>query len=243
MTCESCSTGANCAAAGQTIGTMQAESGYWRSTAPGASNADFLRCLAASSCVDGGCGTNRVGPLCALCRDGYTTDSDGTCKECPAENTALGASIGFTILLVAALIVIFYGAYHSGTVTTDSDGSVHVATVHITANDNSQRQRVAYQPVKYYNRSRRVPQTLASQFKIFLSYMQIGTALFSSVEVPYPSYFRTFLQYFTFLNLDFVSRRSAASASASGVGVCGLLVRISPVLSVLLYRYTLPLPT
>jgi hypothetical protein len=41
-------------------------------------------------------------------------------------------------------------------------------------------------------------------FKILLSYLQIAVTLVNLTEIPWPSAFQTFLQAFSFVNLNFV---------------------------------------
>jgi hypothetical protein len=58
--------------------------------------------------VEGGCAGNRKGALCAVCEDGFTSDSSGgPCTPCPSKGAATGGTIGFSILIVAAVCVCY----------------------------------------------------------------------------------------------------------------------------------------
>jgi hypothetical protein len=75
---------------------MTARGGFWR-----ADNAsvEYYQCLQPGDCLSGdSCAANRVGPLCAVCRDGYREDTGArTCSICPKRDNAVGGTIGFTV--------------------------------------------------------------------------------------------------------------------------------------------------
>jgi hypothetical protein len=71
----------------------------------------FLRCLRPSHCEGGDgsvCGKNREGPLCALCKTGYyATNMESECTPCPSRDTSLGLSVFISLLVIAAVVVLF----------------------------------------------------------------------------------------------------------------------------------------
>lgn len=96
--------------------------GFWR----GSTDSDqFYRCLLPSFCAGGrnsDCGQFRTGPLCSLCQDviisicigldvllfqGYRSSfGQSQCQKCPAHQEALGLSVFFCILIVAAVLLL-----------------------------------------------------------------------------------------------------------------------------------------
>jgi hypothetical protein len=106
MTCEPCTSGMRCEAQGLTSERIIANDGFWRA---GNDSLQFLQCLQDSNCQGGGCAPHRVGALCAVCEPGYQQASQGSeCTPCPSHGTSVGGTIGFSILLVAAMVVVFY---------------------------------------------------------------------------------------------------------------------------------------
>src|SRR6185312_12432347 len=75
--------------------------------------------------------------LCAVCIDGYHASSQGAaCTPCPSASTATGATIGFTILIIAALCVIFYTIWRSDPVFLPKNNPWRVVKVY-TLEDRS----------------------------------------------------------------------------------------------------------
>ncbi len=171
MACVECPTGSVCLERGITVQAMQADTGYWR-----VSNASvsYYQCLTKDACVGGGCAANRVGPLCAVCRDGYRQDTNAqSCSICPSHNDAIGGSIGFTIVIIAALLIVFYAMWHS-------DGKL------VPKHD-------AFKKVKPFTMEDRIPPNYTYNFKLILGYLQVATSLLSLVDIPWPTYFTTFI--------------------------------------------------
>jgi hypothetical protein len=113
-----------------------------------------------------------------VCRDGYTADSQSDdCEPCPSADAALGGSIGFTILLICVLLILF-------AVIWKSEGYTPLKAD-------------PFATVKAFLPEDRSPPQFTYNLKIVLAYLQIATALTSVVEMPLPSYFQTFSTDFT----------------------------------------------
>ncbi len=180
--CDECPSGAECDTTGLTAFTMLATDGFWRSDNQSLS---YYQCLVSGHCVDGGCAANRAGPLCAVCADGYREDTTGqACSPCPSHSAAVGGSIGFTILIIAALLCVFYAMWIA-------------ESKHIRKND-------PWKKVKPYTKEARVAPSWTYNFKLILGYFQVATSLLGLADIPWPTYFTRFIRYFDFVNFDFV---------------------------------------
>jgi hypothetical protein len=78
--CKRCPNGALCNRVGFTLQTLINKKGYWRVDTK---TAIFHKCLYETDCIDGGSVSNRTqcqiyheGPLCSVCKDGYTRQGD-----------------------------------------------------------------------------------------------------------------------------------------------------------------------
>jgi hypothetical protein len=113
--CRPCPTGVLCNLPGRTQLNLQAAAGYWRSSN---SSTEFIRCLRTSHCAAGavGCIGHRTGPLCAVCIDGWqATSLDSECVECPSKSQAGGLGALFTILIILALLILYWAALRDDT--------------------------------------------------------------------------------------------------------------------------------
>ncbi len=108
MRCDACTDGMNCDKPGLVLSSVEAESGWWRGVINNGSAFTFLQCLQPSNCVDGRCAANRVGALCAVCESGYHQSTQGSeCEKCASQSTSIAGTIGFSILIVAAMVGTF----------------------------------------------------------------------------------------------------------------------------------------
>lgn len=197
MTCATCPPGAVCDRLGMWVERMIAADGWWRADNQSVS---FLKCLLAPNCEDGGCAANRQGALCAVCADGFSTQSSGgACQPCPSKEAATGGTIGFSILIVAAVMVVLYLVWRL-------DGEDVPKTS-------------PFDVVKAYTPEHRARPNYTYNFKILLSYLQISTTLFAFVQVPFPTAFSTFVRYFAFVNLSFIVRALRRHAFRCGSAV------------------------
>ncbi len=106
MSCVQCRDGMDCFATGMILADVPSQSGWWRSDNASLS---FLQCLQPSNCVNGRCAPNRIGALCAVCEVGYHMATQGAeCEKCASQSASIAGTIGFSILIAAALGVVFY---------------------------------------------------------------------------------------------------------------------------------------
>ncbi len=116
---------------------------------------------------------------------GYHQSTQGSeCEKCASQSTSIGGTIGFSILIVAAISVVFYVIWRTENVIIPKF-SPWKTIKNFTAEDRSS-------PNFTYN------------LKILLSFLQIATSLMSFVTIPWPTYFQTFVNYFEFVNLSFI---------------------------------------
>jgi hypothetical protein len=120
-----------------------------------------------------------------VCEDGYRVANEGEeCTECPTHSAAVGGSVGFTLLLAFACSVVLYVVWRSEAVMIPKDSP--------------------YQTVRAFSAEDRVPPNYTYNLKLLVAYFQIATALMGYVEIPWPSDFKQFIQYFNFFNLDLI---------------------------------------
>lgn len=81
-----------------------------------------------------------------------------------------------------------------------------IVFVAVWRSDAVDRTRFAspYSRVKAFSEEDRVPPNYSYNFKILLSYLQIATSLMAYVSLSWPTAFRRFINYFSFVNLQFI---------------------------------------
>jgi hypothetical protein len=195
MLCVPCPGGAICDAPGMTENALLSRDGYWRADN---TTLDFYPCLQTAHCLPGGCSNNRVGPICAVCAPGYSQSSQSAeCTPCPSQGASIGGTVGFSLLLVAAVSVVFVIVWRSEAAAVPESSP--------------------YKTVKAYTSEHRSPPNFTYNFKILLSYLQIASTLVNLTQIPWPSVFQRFLQALSFVNLNFIpcTFRSAPSFISS----------------------------
>jgi hypothetical protein len=184
-------------------------------------------CFGILFCVEFGCLWARPNSsfyFASLC-SGYSSSSSrsntAACTPCPTRSTSVGGTIGyallsrfstvvwhlspclwlvflcvvsFTILAIAAICVVLYGIWRSdGEAVTKA--SPWVVVYSFTPEDRA-RPQITY------------------QFKLIVSYFQVATTMLAQ-DLPWPSYFLTFIKYFDFVNLDFLPWGSIECVASS----------------------------
>ncbi|GBG26330.1 PRA1 family protein B6 [Hondaea fermentalgiana] len=133
-----CATGVNCSVAGGTLEALELEPGFWR---PSLLAETVFECPNMASCI-GGTGTlssesklrrelslwsetrycreGHTGPYCAVCKSGYSKDSNGLCSICTAEKIGRekGLLAGVTLLIGILWPIIIIASYYSALVRT-----------------------------------------------------------------------------------------------------------------------------
>jgi len=222
--CTQCPTGTVCDFRGANFSDLAAAVGYWQADC-GEVICDFYRCLLPSQCLGGkgqgaNCAANRVGPLCALCRDGYTASSvDGTCEICKTD----GNAVGFTSIVIIGVVFVMWSQYYF--VLWTSTPLLDAADVEdkVMASPHYILSREEFDMVRQLRYERYIttdgppppkPEVLY-KLKIFLTFVQIMTNLSLSLQINYPPLFLKIINYFNPANLDFVSFTSADCVSSA----------------------------
>jgi hypothetical protein len=144
--------------------------------------------------VDDGCGPFREGPLCANCIAGYHASSGtqtGTaalCEPCPSPSAALGGTIGFTLVLLTALLIMFLVLWRSDPIPVVAAASAW--------KDDSAGEHV-------FTREDRAPPDAVGMGKILIGFLQIATSVLALTSIPWPSTFESVIRSFSFINLSF----------------------------------------
>lgn len=107
--CKRCSEGMDCDSYGTTWAALKTVDGYWR---PHNQSFSFYRCNLPRHCQNGRpfeCDSNREGPLCALCIEGYRASTGrSACEACPSQGQSIAVSIILSLLILFALLLLYY---------------------------------------------------------------------------------------------------------------------------------------
>jgi IPT/TIG domain/Transient receptor potential (TRP) ion channel/Tyrosine-protein kinase ephrin type A/B receptor-like len=229
--CVACPTGAECDDPGVQFQTLRSERGFWRCT----DESDvFHRCLIKSHC-DGGvvvvpnsegllnctsCSGQRVGAICAVCRDGYhSPTTTGDCVECPDYETSLIYTFLFSILVVGVLVLMYYVVLR-----TDRhlirDAKIRTERKKQNEWEFFEDEEEATQTTKNLYDKAEVEHGLAPRakpnfvykLKIILGFFQISTNLAFALDIPWPTYYQSFISVFGLVNFDFIQWSNAGCA-------------------------------
>lgn len=219
FSCIPCPKGAKCEAVGITAESIPTSTGWWRSQ----ESAQFYRCIHERHCAGGvvsECGANREGPLCALCKPGYAaTSSDSECKSCPTQ-TSSSLSVAFLLLFfIVGLLVLYYivGKNAMASSTQLAYAAKHEAFVRHNTNF-------------VLTKELRMAPNFTFSIKIFISFLQICSSMvFMQTEIPWPSYFRAFISFFDFVNIDLVPWSSLSCVATIDYYTRLLVITILPV--------------
>lgn len=228
--CKTCPRGASCKTLGRTFDTLETARGYWRASTE---SLEYFTCLLPEHCLGGinsTCALARIGPLCATCEAGFTSggfSKSGECERCPEnKGTPIMATTLIALGVCAALVVMFW-------VVVKSDGGVMDLLKEQMREDEEEeeearrlgnipkergeglfvrvgaarRRALAEQGAEdlgKVTRAERAAPNFTYKMKILLSFMQILTSLSFAVDAPWPSLFREFVRFFSFVNLDFL---------------------------------------
>lgn len=225
--CTRCPAGARCDRQGVSAGDMTPLNGWWHSK-PGV--VSFLRCKASHHCPQtqphnvnaSGCAAQRMGPLCSLCRPGYTSTGSAPCTACPDKTLSLVLTTIITTVLVAVLAVGFFFLLRSelkhviaaADVSTKSDilssssglaarsHSQSLATINSSASPIAQKD--AIQKPWLLQRKLRPAERWTYTLKIAVGFLQITSSMASSGVFRLPALYQEFLGAFSFLSMDFL---------------------------------------
>lgn len=139
----------------------------------------FLRCPYAGACTSLGCTNTTTGPLCAQCEEGHfrSTRTDAGCTPCELGGLGVGARVGILIAVIFLLLLLL----------------------------GLTRRRLRQLPKSSINAFRLQWRAIVGIISIWISYFQVGSSLSDVVDVPWDIHYLTFLDIWSFVNLDLVS--------------------------------------
>ena len=237
QTCEICPEGAVCDCRGVEWDNMEAQTGFW-----GAKQGVYYRCLFEYHCCGGNeltdemqCCNNRVGPLCAQCKDGYVESVDGICEKCLEASTSQMNTILIAVACVIALIIQFYLLLRAGgpllLASVREEARIRKASAGYLENpndydfDNEQVNiddfHMRYEGILTINGAPRPKPDFTYKLKILLGFIQILTNLSVGLDIQWPSMFVRFLSYFNFANFNFL--QLAGFSCVADTDYCGKL--------------------
>jgi hypothetical protein len=106
--CYQCVDGMDCDTQGTRFDKLEVESGWWRLNSE---SKRYYSCLVETFCTGGyqtTCKGNRDGPLCSLCKPGYSETADRNCGICePSSSRSIGyfTSIAIVFIIGATLVM------------------------------------------------------------------------------------------------------------------------------------------
>jgi hypothetical protein len=136
---------------------------------------------------------------------------------CVCVQAALAGSIAFTILLVAALLFLFGVMWYAeGQPALTREQALAAAATSVSSEE-------ALSP------KQRAKTNFQNNLKILLTYLQISNALLSNVDLPWPTAFQTFVQYFNFVNLNFIPWGSVSCVASLSYYSKLVLIGVVPI--------------
>eukprot|EP00519_Triparma_laevis_P007065 CAMPEP_0182496394 /NCGR_PEP_ID=MMETSP1321-20130603/5043_1 /TAXON_ID=91990 /ORGANISM="Bolidomonas sp., Strain RCC1657" /LENGTH=1494 /DNA_ID=CAMNT_0024700001 /DNA_START=461 /DNA_END=4945 /DNA_ORIENTATION=- len=164
--------GVNCSRVGLTLKTLPMNDGYWRSSSD---SHNIVECENPASCVHVSdeelCADGHTGPVCSVCKDGFSKNSVGVCESC----ASVGVSIGFYTLCGIILMSATYLALRKML----GNGNVNMAAAtkeitKMTADDKHWTKRIK------------------TKLKILTSFYQIISTLPATLAIKFPEVYETF---------------------------------------------------
>jgi len=214
LKCQKCDPCALCDEPGITAETLRVREGCWAGNSTGAIK--YYKCIVPEHCLggrdQGTCNKNRdpSSPLCAFCLPGYESKfaSKGECTVCPKQESSYGFSAMVMAFVFAGLLGMYYLILRLDRELIVEmqlrDKQKTMARSGMMEFSDDFREEVA--------RDRRIASlegihtkpNFVYKMKIVLGFMQIGTNLATNVDIPWPSYYRAFINIFNFANFDFI---------------------------------------
>lgn len=147
--------------------------GFWRSAND---NHNIVKCKNEQSCTHLSdvelCTEGHAGPICSVCKEGYSKNRGGVCESC----ALIGVSIGFYAFCGVIILVLIYFVLRK-TFGDDSGFSLTAVTEEInkaSADDKHWTKR------------------LKTKCKILTSFYQIVSKLPTTLAVKFPKVYETF---------------------------------------------------
>jgi hypothetical protein len=224
--CIKCPRGALCQDTGVSFENMQTTTGWWRVDN---TSLTFYRCLLPIHCQGGresACKPNRQGPLCARCSPGYKSSSGTSeCKLCPSAAAAGTTSVLIIAAVIALLILMYWIVLRNDRPMMQAAAERDRKQIEWDWQEENEDAGIVRDVVT--TESRAVP-NFTYKLKIIVGFLQIATNLAYVVEVPWPSYYSTFINAFDVVNLDFLPWQSVGCVSSLNFYVKFVMLTIIP---------------
>lgn len=240
--------------AGLTQSQLVTLAGYWRS-----SNATltYYRCYAPQFCLGGlnsDCASFREGPMCALCKPGYkSAGSTRACVACPeVVARSWGITIGILLAVGIALIVAYWlilkmadaqqremlqkhkksqEAAMAAMAETAKVGDEYFEQLRAEIQDKEveDEQEVAKEEEEVITYGQRRAPNFMYKIKIVVSFYQIASLLPAQGGIHWPQQFVDFINFFSFLNFDFIPWQNISCAVTIDYYTKILIVGLLPI--------------
>ncbi|GMH74627.1 hypothetical protein TrLO_g1929 [Triparma laevis f. longispina] len=228
--CKDCSEidlpeGVNCSSVGLTLETLPVNDGYWRSSTD---NHNIVACENPASCKHSNsdnnelCAEGHTGPICSVCKEGFSENSVWFCESCASAGLSIGFYFLCGVLGIITLYLVLRKVFGKEKLTISN---VTQEFTKATSNDKHWTKR------------------LRTKFKILTSFYQIVTKLPTTLAVKFPKVYETFTagisSVFNFNAIGLISVGCIIPQSLYGFYGSFLVTTITPiVLSLLLYITT-----
>ncbi|GMH54749.1 hypothetical protein TL16_g01736 [Triparma laevis f. inornata] len=177
--CKDCSEidlpeGVNCSSVGLTLETLPVNDGYWRSSTD---NHNIVACENPASCKHSNsdnnelCAEGHTGPICSVCKEGFSENSVWFCESCASAGLSIGFYFLCGVLGIITLYLVLRKVFGKEKLTISN---VTQEFTKATSNDKHWTKR------------------LRTKFKILTSFYQIVTKLPTTLAVKFPKVYETF---------------------------------------------------
>jgi hypothetical protein len=208
--CLKCPDGSVCDSVGVSFETLTTKDGWWRQDN---SSLEFYRCILPEHCEGGReseCGANREGPVCANCKDGFTSSTGiSPCEPCPSQGESIGMTIFFLLLIVLVLLCMY-------AIVLRGDAALMLAVKREDEQsirwdeefDDEQDAAAGLLNAHKAKQLLRKHPSFTFKLKIIVGWLQILTNLAFVLDVPWPRLYQTFIQLFDVVNFEFINFQS-----------------------------------
>jgi len=229
INCVACNVGFECPE-GTQQDTMAVSPGFWREYT---TNTTALRCIMPEHCAGGfnsTCNGNRMGALCAVCLPGFQSNNGiDACEPCPTANNAWFQAVLFTLLIVAAVVVMYWFVLRA-----DRD-----LMAEAEARDNEYH---IWEDGKVPAARRGRKSNFMFKFKIIIGFLQIAFNLSFVADIPWPRMYLDFINSFQWINVDFVPWRAVGCVQPMDFYIKLVVVTLTPltIFILLVFAYLVP---
>ncbi|GMH76388.1 hypothetical protein TrLO_g509 [Triparma laevis f. longispina] len=218
-----------CNKIGLTLETLLVNNGFWRSSAD--SN-KIEKCDMKEACSERpdtngtNCREGHEGPICSVCKDGYSKNSfKGICRPCDELETLLFFYIGGPILLIVTLIGLYYFFRKKYGITGGRRDSVNAAIAGFNKASADKNHWLSH---------------IRTRGKILFSFYQIVSSLPETLSIVFPKMYTNFinivsviskLSFFEMINVEcFLQKTQILPESVYGYYGAFMATMLTPIL-------------